>query len=108
MTVVRPSRPADSVVDPRFRYVRRIEVRFRDLDAELAIPVLGVEQDERRTDLCHHRSQIGLRPGRWNRRHGGRRRASRLRAKIRRDSRQKERGEGKLPQSRRFRNHSDC
>jgi acyl-CoA thioester hydrolase len=26
-------RPADSAVDPRFRYVRRIEVRFRDLDA---------------------------------------------------------------------------
>jgi acyl-CoA thioester hydrolase len=28
-----PSRPADSAVDARFRYVRRIEVRFRDLDA---------------------------------------------------------------------------
>ena len=28
-----PSRPADSAVDPRFRYVRRVEVRFRDLDA---------------------------------------------------------------------------
>jgi acyl-CoA thioester hydrolase len=28
-----PWRPADSAVDPRFRYVRRVEVRFRDLDA---------------------------------------------------------------------------
>lgn len=28
-----PSRPADSAVDARFRYVRRIDVRFRDLDA---------------------------------------------------------------------------
>ena len=28
-----PARPADSHVAPRFRYVRRIEVRFGDLDA---------------------------------------------------------------------------
>jgi acyl-CoA thioester hydrolase len=30
---VTPSRPADSEVDARFRYVRRLDVRFRDLDA---------------------------------------------------------------------------
>jgi acyl-CoA thioester hydrolase len=28
-----PARPSDCHVDPRFRYVRRIDVRFRDLDA---------------------------------------------------------------------------
>ena len=28
-----PSRPVDSHVGPRFRYVRRVDVRFRDLDA---------------------------------------------------------------------------
>ena len=33
MSAPDPSRPADCHVDPRFRYVRRIEVRFRDLDA---------------------------------------------------------------------------
>ena len=33
MSLESPSRPADSAVDPRFRYVRRVEVRFRDLDA---------------------------------------------------------------------------
>jgi acyl-CoA thioester hydrolase len=33
VSVESPSRPADSAVDPRFRYVRRVEVRFRDLDA---------------------------------------------------------------------------
>ena len=30
---VDPSRPTDCHVEPRFRYVRRIQVRFRDLDA---------------------------------------------------------------------------
>lgn len=33
MSIASPSRPADSHVDPAFRYVRRVEVRFRDLDA---------------------------------------------------------------------------
>ena len=33
MSFASPSRPDDSQVDPRFRYVRRIEVRFGDLDA---------------------------------------------------------------------------
>jgi acyl-CoA thioester hydrolase len=33
VTLESPSRPADSAVNARFRYVRRIEVRFRDLDA---------------------------------------------------------------------------
>jgi acyl-CoA thioester hydrolase len=28
-----PARPPDCHVDPRFRYVRRLDVRFRDLDA---------------------------------------------------------------------------
>jgi len=33
VSISSPSRPADSHVDPVFRYVRRVEVRFRDLDA---------------------------------------------------------------------------
>lgn len=33
MSAPDPARPADCHVDPRFRYVRRVDVRFRDLDA---------------------------------------------------------------------------
>jgi acyl-CoA thioester hydrolase len=33
VSVPSPSRPAESQVDPRFRYVRRLAVRFGDLDA---------------------------------------------------------------------------